>query len=79
MCAWFNNATVIMEMGNVIVEVMLDTGSAISLLHHKEAKMMNIHQVLQSSPFIDYTHPQGNHYHSSPVLKGQCVGITAMQ
>ena len=67
------------NVGNVRVDVMLDTGSAVSLLHHKEAKMMNIYQVLHSSPSIDYTHPLGSHYHSSPVLKGQCVDIQTMQ
>ena len=67
------------NVGNVRVDVMLDTGSAVSLLHHKEAKMMNIHQILHSSPSIDYTHPLGSHYHSSPVLKGQCVDIQTMQ
>ena len=35
------------QCGNVRVEVVLDTGSAVSLLHHKEAKMMN---TLHGSP-----------------------------
>ena len=44
------NEEKIPQCENVRVEVMLDTGSAVSLLHHKEAKMMNIYQVSHGSP-----------------------------
>ena len=41
------------EVGNVQVEVILDTGSAVSLLCHKEARLMNIHQASQGRPAIE--------------------------
>lgn len=49
-----SNATVIMwQVGNVRVEVILDTGSAVSLVCCKEARLMNTHQAAQGTPAIE--------------------------
>ena len=46
-----NNATVITEkVGNVVVKIMLDTRSALSLLRHRKANYMNTQLSLQGCP-----------------------------
>jgi len=42
-----NNAVVTGKVGDVFVEIMLNTWSAVSLLRHGEAKTMNIRPSLQ--------------------------------
>ena len=55
-----NNGTVIKgKVGNVNVEVMLDTGSAVSLLRHKEAALMETCPLLSGSPFIELVTASG--------------------
>ena len=49
------------EVGNVQVEVILDTGSAVSLLCHKEARLMNIYQASQGRPAIELITNLGEH------------------
>ena len=49
-----NNATVITgEVGKVTVEIMLDTGSSVSLLRHEEALLMKTNHILTEWPTIE--------------------------
>ena len=55
-----NNATVITgRVGEVTVEIMLDTGSTVSLLRHKEADSMNTHQSSQRCSSIQLVTASG--------------------
>ena len=48
-----NNATVITgKVGDVVVEIMLDTGSAVSLLHCRETNSMNTQPLSQGCSSI---------------------------
>ena len=62
-----NNATVVTgRVGEVAVEIMLDTGSTVSLLRRKEADSMNTHQDV---PQFSWSLPQGSRYLLSVVSK----------
>ena len=55
-----NNATVIQgKVGNVTVEIMLDTGSAVSLLRHNEASQMETHPIPSGNPSIELVTASG--------------------
>jgi len=63
------NATVITRtVGDVFVEIMLDTGSAVSLLRHSEAKTMKIRPSLQNCSSIQLVTASGE---SLPIV--DCV------
>jgi len=48
-----NNATVINgKVGGVAVEIMLDTGSAVSLLQHSDALSINTHKASSTCSLI---------------------------
>ena len=55
-----NNATVIQgKVGNVNVEIMLDSGSAVSLLRQNEASLMETHPISSGNPFIELVTASG--------------------
>ena len=64
-----NNATVITgKVGDVVVEIMLDTGSAVSLLHCREANSMNTQPSSQGCSSIQLVTTSGE---SLPIIS--CV------
>ena len=68
-----NNATVVKgKVGEVAVEIILDTGSAVSLLHHKEAGSMNTHPSSQGCSSIQLVTTSGE---SLPIVS--CVKASA--
>ena len=55
-----SNITVIQgKVGNVTVEIMLDTGSAVSLLRHNEASRMETYPIPSGNPFIELVTASG--------------------
>ena len=62
-------ATVITgEVGKVTVEIMLDTGSSLSLLRHEEALLMKTNHILTECPTIELITASGE-----PLLILSCI------